>query len=40
VQRVLPAAAHTQQVQVSATGTQLYDLVGTPEYGNIQVTGT
>jgi hypothetical protein len=39
VQRVLPAAAGSQQVLVSADGTQLYDLVGTPAYGNIQVTG-
>jgi DNA-binding beta-propeller fold protein YncE len=37
VQRVVPAPANCLQVLVSADGTQLYQLVGTPAYGNIQV---
>ncbi|HXT93464.1 MAG TPA: hypothetical protein VN714_29900 [Trebonia sp.] len=37
VQRTLPAPASSLQVLVSADGTQLYQLVGTPAYGNIQV---
>jgi hypothetical protein len=37
VQRVLPAPANSLQVLVSADGAQLYQLVGTPAYGNIQV---
>jgi DNA-binding beta-propeller fold protein YncE len=37
VQRVVPAAAHSVQLLVSADGEQLYQLVGTPWYGNIQV---
>lgn len=37
VQRVVPAAAHSVQLLVSADGQQLYQLVGTPQYGNIQV---
>ncbi len=37
VQRVLPAPANSLQVLVSADGSQLYQLVGTPTYGNIQV---
>jgi hypothetical protein len=37
VQQVLPAPANCLQVLVSADGTQLYQLVGTPTYGNIQV---
>jgi DNA-binding beta-propeller fold protein YncE len=37
VQRTLPAPASSMQVLVSADGTQLYQLVGTSAYGNIQV---
>lgn len=37
VQRVLPAPANCLQVLVSADGNELYQLVGTPKYGNIQV---
>ncbi len=37
VQQVLPAPANCLQVLISADGTQLYQLVGTPTYGNIQV---
>jgi hypothetical protein len=37
VQRVLPAPANSLQVLVSADGTELYQLVGTSSYGNIQV---
>ena len=37
VRQVLPAPANCLQVLVSADGTQLYQLVGTPSYGNIQV---
>jgi DNA-binding beta-propeller fold protein YncE len=37
VQRVLPAPANCLQVLVSADGSQLYQLVGTSAYGNIQV---
>jgi hypothetical protein len=37
VQQTLPAPASSLQVLVSADGTQLYQLVGTPAYGNIQV---
>ena len=37
VQQVLPAAAHSVQVLVSADGSELYQLVGTSSYGNIQV---
>lgn len=37
VQRTLPAPASARQVLVSADGTQLYQLVGTSAYGNIQV---
>jgi DNA-binding beta-propeller fold protein YncE len=37
VQRVLPAPANSMQVLVSADGSRLYQLVGTPAYGNIQV---
>ena len=35
--QVLPAAAHSLQVLVSADGEQVYQLVGTPQYGNIQI---
>lgn len=37
VQRVIPAPANCLQVLVSADGSQLYQLVGTDKYGNIQV---
>jgi DNA-binding beta-propeller fold protein YncE len=37
VQRVLPAPAHSVQVLVSTDGNELYQLVGTSSYGNIQV---
>jgi DNA-binding beta-propeller fold protein YncE len=37
VRQVLPAAAHSVQVLVSADGNELYQLVGTSSYGNIQV---
>jgi hypothetical protein len=37
VQRVLPAPANCLQVLVSADGSQLYQLVGSASYGNIQV---
>jgi hypothetical protein len=37
VQRVLPAPANSLQVLVSPDGAELYQVVGTPTYGNIQV---
>jgi DNA-binding beta-propeller fold protein YncE len=37
VQRILPAPANSLQVLVSADGSELYQVVGTPTYGNIQV---
>ena len=37
VRRVLPAPANSRQVLVSADGNELYQLVGTSSYGNIQV---
>ncbi len=37
VQQVLPAAAYSVQVLVSADGNELYQLVSAPSYGNIQV---
>ena len=37
VRRVLPAPSHCVQVIVSASGSQLYEVVGTAGYGNIQV---
>jgi DNA-binding beta-propeller fold protein YncE len=37
VQQVLPAPANCLQVLVSADGSELYQVVGTPTYGNIQV---
>jgi len=37
VLRVLPAPSHCLQVLASTSGTQLYEAVGTPAYGNIQV---
>jgi len=36
VRRVLPAPSDSLQVLVSASGAQLYDVVGTAKYGNIQ----
>lgn len=37
--RVLPAPTHCVELQVSATGQRLYEVVGSPAYGNIQVFG-
>ena len=37
VRRVLPAPAHCLQLLISASGNQLYEVVGAPGYGNIQV---
>jgi DNA-binding beta-propeller fold protein YncE len=37
VSRILPAPSHCRQVLVSANGQQLYEVVGTAQYGNIQV---
>jgi len=37
VRRVLPAPASCLEVLVSASGTQLYEVVGTATYGNIQI---
>jgi hypothetical protein len=37
VGRALPAPAGCLQVLVSPDGNQLYDVVGTPAYGNVQV---
>ncbi len=37
VRRVLPAPRHCLQLLVSASGDQLYEVVGAPGYGNIQV---
>jgi DNA-binding beta-propeller fold protein YncE len=37
VRKVLPAPSHCVQVLVSASGGQLYEVVGTASYGNIQV---
>lgn len=37
VHQVLPAPGNCRQVLVSADGSQLYELAGTSEYGNIQV---
>lgn len=37
VRKVLPAPSHCIGVLVSSSGGQLYDLVGTAKYGNIQV---
>jgi DNA-binding beta-propeller fold protein YncE len=37
VRRVLPAPRHCRQVLVSANGSQLFEVVGTAGYGNIQV---
>ena len=34
---MLPAPRHCVRVLVSADGSQLYQLVGTSSYGNIQV---
>lgn len=37
VRRALPAPAHCVQVLVAPSGDQLYDIVGTQTYGNVQV---
>ena len=37
VRRVLPAPSHCLEILVSASGSQLYEVVGTAGYGNIQV---
>ena len=37
VRRVLPAPANCLEVLVSASGSQLYEVVGTAGYGNIQI---
>jgi hypothetical protein len=37
VRKVLPAPANCLQILLSANGSQLYQMVGTPDYGNIQV---
>jgi hypothetical protein len=37
IRHVLPAPRGCRQVLVSADGRQLYDVVGTASYGNIQV---
>jgi DNA-binding beta-propeller fold protein YncE len=37
VHRVLPAPSNCREVLVSASGNQLYEVVGTARYGNIQV---
>lgn len=37
VRRVLPAPANCLQILVSPSGSELYQMVGTPGYGNIQV---
>jgi hypothetical protein len=39
VQRVLPAPSNCQQLLVSSTGRQLYEVVGAPGYGNLQIFG-
>lgn len=37
VQQVLPAARHSVALATSLDGSQLYDFVGAPAYGNIQI---
>lgn len=37
VRRVLPAAQHCLEVVTSSSGRQLYEVVGTADYGNIQI---
>jgi len=37
VKYVLPAPAYTVQIQVAPNNTELYDVVGNPSYGNIQI---
>jgi DNA-binding beta-propeller fold protein YncE len=37
IKRVLPAPGYCREVQVSANGRQLYEIVGAPGFGNIQV---
>jgi hypothetical protein len=39
VRRVIPAPSHCRELLVSASGRQLYEVVGTTGYGNIQVFG-
>jgi DNA-binding beta-propeller fold protein YncE len=38
--KALPAPANTVDIQVSLDGSLVYDLVGTPKYGNIQMFAT
>lgn len=40
ITKVLPAAANARQILVSANGSQLYQMVGTAGYGNIQVSSS
>lgn len=40
VRRVLPAAADSVDLGVALDGSQLYDFVGSPAYGNIQILGS
>ncbi len=37
VRRVLPTPRHCLELLISASGNQLYEVVGTPGYGNIQI---
>jgi hypothetical protein len=37
---VLPAPSHCVELTVSPDGKQLYEVVGAPGYGNIQVFGS
>jgi|GEM_PF-473516 len=37
VKYVLPAPAYAVQIQVAPNNTELYDIVGNPNYGNIQI---
>jgi DNA-binding beta-propeller fold protein YncE len=37
VHRVLPAPSHCLEVLTSASGSQLYEIVGTADFGNIQI---
>jgi DNA-binding beta-propeller fold protein YncE len=37
IRRVLPTPSHCLQLLISASGNQLYEVVGAPGYGNIQV---
>jgi hypothetical protein len=40
VKYVLPAPAYTVQIQAAPNNTELYDVVGNPSYGNIQIFST